>query len=304
MGITGGFGGHVAQALVRNGWQIKALMRNPEKLPEQFRSVEVIKGDAANRDDVNKASEGVDTIIYGVNPPNYNWTGIAEPLLENVALVAEEKKLTIVFPGNVYVFDPTDGTEFSENSPHHAVTSKGIIRIEMEKRLKQASKRGAKVLILRMGDFIGKDANSTWLKLLIKQGKESVTLTTTGSQSIKHSWANLPDVASTIVRLLEQNDELESFEELNFKGYQLSFDEIAEVIHRVSGKPVKLKKLPWIFFRIFSPFSVLFKGLVEMRYLWDREINLKDEKLNDVLGDDLPYTSFAEALLESGLLAK
>lgn len=39
-----------------------------------------------------------------------------------------------------------------------------------------------------------------------------------------------------------------------------------------------------------------------MRYLWDKEINLNDEKLKVVLGNKLPATSLVEALGESGLL--
>lgn len=219
MGITGGFGGHVAQALARNGWQLKILMRNPEKLPARFKGAQVIKGEAAKREDVSSAAEGTDVIIYGVSPANYAWEGVALPLLENVASVAEEKKLTVVFPGNVYVYNPADGTEFTEDSPHHACTSKGVMRIEMENRLKLATTNGARVIVLRMGDFIGKDANSTWLKQLIKPGKKIISLTATGSRTIKHSWANLPDAANTVVQLLERQAELEAFSEFNFKGY-------------------------------------------------------------------------------------
>jgi NADP-dependent 3-hydroxy acid dehydrogenase YdfG len=36
MGITGGFGGHVAQALADRGWSLKALLRDPAKLPSRF----------------------------------------------------------------------------------------------------------------------------------------------------------------------------------------------------------------------------------------------------------------------------
>ena len=73
MGITGGFGGHVAQALARKGYSIRALMRDPVKLPKRFKGADVFTGDAANIEDVRTAAEGVDLIVYGVNPPTYRW---------------------------------------------------------------------------------------------------------------------------------------------------------------------------------------------------------------------------------------
>ena len=36
LGISGGFGGHVAQALARQGWGIRALLRDPARLPARF----------------------------------------------------------------------------------------------------------------------------------------------------------------------------------------------------------------------------------------------------------------------------
>lgn len=303
MGITGGFGGHVATSLANNGWQIKALMRNPEKLPEKFHAYEVIKGDAASRHDIEKAAMDVDVIIYGVNPANYAWDGVVMPLLENVAAIAEEKKLTIVFPGNVYVYDPADGPDYSETTEHHPVSPKGVMREEMEKRLKRASNQGAQVIILRMGDFIGKGANSTWIKQILKSTKKGYALSATGPRTLKHSWANLPDAANTISLLLNKREQLNSFNEFNFKGYQVSFNDISVAIEVATHKKVIVKNFPWFIIKLIAPFSVLFKGLFEMQYLWHHEINLDDKKLTKELEGNIPHTALSKALIESGVLS-
>jgi len=302
LGITGGFGGHVAQSLTENGWQINALVRNPEKLPERFQNIQVFKGDVANRGEVERAAADVDVIIYGVNPANYAWEGVVMPLLENVVSIAEEKSLTIIFPGNVYVYDPADGPDFSECSVQHPLTSKGVMRVEMENRLKQAADNGAKVIILRMGDFIGKGAESTWLKQIVKVTKKGYVLTAPGPQSLKHSWTNLPDAAATVTRLLERRNELDAFSVFNFKGYQVSLDNIAVAISKTSHKTVMVKKFPWFVIKLMAPFSHLFKSLIEMRYLWNQEINLDEEKLMKTLDGNVPHTSLQQALAESGLL--
>jgi len=302
MGITGGFGYHVARELANNGWQLKALMRTPEKLQTEFNQVEVIQGDAMNRADVNQAAKGVDVIIYGISPANYRWDGVVMPMIDNVASIAEDNQLTIVFPGNVYIFDPADGPEFTEVSSAHPVSPKGLQRLEMEQRLKQATEQGARVINLRMGDYIGRGADSTWLKQMIKQTKNHYVLTTAGSIKLKHSWAYLPDAAKTIVKLLDRQTELDRYSEFNFKGFQASLNDIANAIREASGKEVLFKNFPWLIIRILTPFGQLFKALVEMRYLWNYEVNLNQEKLQRVLKGNVPSTDLVSALKSTGLL--
>ena len=302
MGITGGFGGQVAQALARQGWAIRALMRDPTRLPSRFHGAEVIRGDAANIDDVRKAAEDVDLIVYGVNPPNYKWEGIVLPLINVTATVAEENHLTVVFPGNVYVFDPKDGPEFDEQSPIHPVASRGQMRVEMEQRLKQASEHGARVIIIRMGDFIAADAPSTWMSHLIRKTKTGYVLNTAGPRDLTHTWAYLPDAARTTAELVAVRDKIESFSVFHFRGYRTTFSDIADAIRQATGKKVKLGRFPWFAIQLLSPFSVMLSGLVEMRYLWTREISLSDEKLASTLQKQIVNTPLADALTESGFL--
>jgi nucleoside-diphosphate-sugar epimerase len=304
MGITGGFGGSTARALARQGWSIRALMRDPARLPAHFRGTEVIAGDAGDLNAVRKAAAGVDLIVYGVNPPRYQWKGVALPMLENAAKVAEEQSLTILFPGNVYVFDPADGPDFDEQSRMHPVTSKGELREAMEMRLQQASRRGGRVIILRMGDYIGENAPSAWMGVLVKRTRHGFTVSTPCPRDLPHTWAYLPDVAHAAADLADMKDDLPPWNVFHFRGYRMSLNDLANALRTVSGKPVKLKAFPWWAIRIMAPFSTLFRGLVEMRYLWNREVNLDDGKLQQVLGRSAPRTSPEQALVEIGLVSE
>ena len=304
MGISGGFGGHVAQALAERGWSLKAMVRDPAKLPSQFSRVEVVTGNAASLDDVRAAAQGVDLMVYGINPAAYDWVGKAEPWLDNAAKVAEELALTLVFPGNVYVFDPADGPDFDEDAPIQPISSKGKMRLAMEQRLKLASQRGARVIIIRAGDFIGANAASTWIGQLLKPGKRGYTLNATGPVELPHTWAFLPDVAQAVAELAEVKNQLNEYNVFHFKGYQTSFADLAKTIHNTTGKTVAIKRFPWWILRLASPISTLFRGLVEMRYLWNRPLNLTDRKLTAVLKKPAPHTPLGEALLKSGVITK
>ncbi len=302
MGITGGFGGHVAQALARKGYSIRALMRDPAKLPQRFEGADVVAGDAAKIEDVRAAAEGVDLIVYGVNPPKYRWEGVVLPLIENTARIAEEKSLTVVFPGNVYVFDPKDGPLFDENAPHNPVSSKGQMRKEMEARLKTASENGARIIIIRMGDFIGENLASGWLQFLVKSTKKGYALSAAGRRDLIRTWAYLPDVGRTVAELVEKKDLLKPFSVFHFKGYQISFNDIKQAMEQASGRPVSMGSFPWIALQLMSPFNKMFKELLEMRYLWKEEVNLDETKLERTLGKAVPYTPLSEALLECSFI--
>jgi len=302
MGINGGFGGSVAQGLARQGWRIRALMREPTKLPERFAGTEVYQGDASNIDDVRMAAKQVDLVVYAVNPANYDWDNKALPWVNVMATVAEEQKLNLIFPGNVYNFDPKQGPDFDETKEHNPISAKGKIRKAMENRLKQASSKGAKVVIVRCGDFIGENLRSAWLPQLVKEKNDKIFLTVTGDKQISHTWAYLPDVAKTVAELATNIDSLLEFNVFHFKGQRISFIEIAETLERIFGKKVVMKSFPWLLIGIISPFSKLFSGLIEMRYLWKYELNLIDKKLTQTLGHEIQQTELGQALVESKIL--
>jgi len=304
MGISGGFGSHVATELLKQGWKVCALGRgrSQDKVPEELKGVEFFQGDAANIDDVRRAAKDVNIIVYGISPANYNWENKALPWLNVTATVAEEAKITLVFPGNVYVFNPDEGPEFSESSPTNPITELGRIRQKMESRLKQASENGANVILIRMGDFIGRHAPSTWVKQLIKPTKKGYCLTMPGPENLKHSWAYLPDVAKVVVHIVDNSPAESFYNVFHFKGYQFSFRELATTIESVSGKPVVLKSFPWFVIRTISPFSRLMRGLLMMRYLWEKEINLDESKFLSTFDTSIKLTSLGDALIESDLI--
>ena len=97
IGITGSFGGHTAQAMLKHGWRIRALARNPEAAAQKAgprTPIEWVKGDAMNPGDVMAAAEGVEVIVHAANPPGYrNWRGLAIPMLRATIAAAKISNL-------------------------------------------------------------------------------------------------------------------------------------------------------------------------------------------------------------------
>lgn len=304
IGVTGGFGGHVASALLDDGWRVKALMRNPDKSPPWHRGLEVIQGDARQIEDVRRAAEGVEVIVYGVNIPYPRWAREAMPLLEPSVKVAEERGLTLVFPGNVYVFDPQEGPLFDEAAPTNPVSRKGMLRQLMELRLRQASQHGARILLVRAGDYIGDHARSTWMQVLTKSTDRGYRLLRPGAADLVHTWANLPDVARAVSRLLRQREQLPAYAPFHFEGYRVTFNQMVAAMQEAGGRSVSLWPFPWWAVTLLAPLVPFLRELREMRYLWQQELNLDGARLREALDGEVPHTPLPEALVAAGIVQR
>jgi len=303
IGATGSFGAHALCALVRRGWTVRALARDPGKARQQAGDrmpIEWIQGDAMDLTDVAKAAAGVSIIVHAANPPRYkNWRGLALPMLRATIAAAKAQGARIVVPGNVYNFAPDAGPAIAEDAPQAPVTRKGQVRVEMETMLREATDDGAKVLILRAGDFFGPAAPNSCLAWLTTRKAGRVTSVYRPGPAA-HAFAYLPDLAETLGRILEREDELADFEVFHFAGHWLEHGEdMAMAIRRAANDAaIPIKPFPYPMLIALSPFVTLFRELLEMRYLWEKPIGLSDAKLQAFLGE-VPATPLDTAVREA-----
>ncbi|RWX78601.1 NAD-dependent epimerase/dehydratase family protein [Neorhizobium lilium] len=298
LGATGGIGGHVARRLAGRGWTVRALNRKAEEAAMREPSLQWIQGDAMSAQDVERAAVGADVIVHAVNPPGYkDWEKLVLPMLENSIAAARVGGARIVLPGTVYNYGPDTFPVLSEASPQNPVARKGAIRVEMERRLEAASEEGVSVLIVRAGDFFGPGAGNSWFSQgLVKPGKPVTSVTRPNAVGISHQWAYLPDVAETMVKLIERGNDLPSFARFHMQGF---WDEggnrMIEAIGRAVGRRPKVTAFPWWMLPLASPFVPLFRELSEMRYLWKVPVRMTNEKLVAFLGEE-PSTPINEAV--------
>ncbi|MGB3339221.1 MAG: SDR family oxidoreductase [Devosia sp.] len=301
LGATGGIGGEVAGRLVSTGWQVRALHRNPDAAGKNPR-LEWIKGDASNAADVADAAKGVSLIVHAVNPPGYqNWQELVLPMLANTIAAAKASRARILLPGTIYNYGTEVFPDIDEDAPQNPTTRKGSIRAVMERRLRQAADRGeARVLIVRAGDYFGARAANNWLSQgIVTPGRRPSVITYPGKPGIGHQWAYLPDVAETMVRLVEHPG-LADFATFHMEGHwDADGIRMVQAIQRVlGGKPVRVKRLPWWAMRLAAPLVPLMRELTEVKYLWDQPVRLRNERLSATIGLE-PRTPLDEALRAS-----
>jgi nucleoside-diphosphate-sugar epimerase len=301
LGATGGIGGAVARGLAARGWQIRALNRNAVEAARREPDFDWIQGDAMQASDVLKAAEGADVIVHAVNPPGYrNWGQLVLPMLDSTIAAAKAVGARIVLPGTVYNFGPDVFPDVTEDSPQRPRTRKGAIRAEMERRLKAAAESGTPVIIVRAGDFFGEHAGNSWLAQgIVKPGKPVTSVSYPGRAGIGHQWAYLPDVAETMIRLIEKGNALPAFAVYHMRGHwDGDGRQMIGAIERTVGHKVKTRPFPWWILPLAAPFVPLMKELREMRYLWNVPLQMRNDKLVAVLGEE-PHTPIDEAMKAS-----
>jgi len=302
LGATGGIGGEVAAQLRAAGWQVRALVRNRERVALRADGFTWLEGDAMNAADVLRAAEGTSVIVHAVNPPGYQrWAELVLPMIDNTIAAARATGARIVLPGTVYNFGPDAFSAIDEASPQNPVSRKGAIRVQMERRLQDAALTGVRSLVVRAGDFFGPNAGNNWFSQgLVKPGQVVRRIVQPGQAGVGHQWAYLPDVARTMLRLLEREEALQAFARFNMAGHwDATGQQVADSIQRVvlahGGAKPRASRFPWWLLHVAAPFVPLFREMVEMRYLWQHPIRMHNNRLVEVLGQE-PHTPWDEAV--------
>lgn len=301
LGASGGIGGELARQLSHAGWQVLALRRSLGAQAEQREAIAWVRGDAMNRQDVLNAARGCQVIVHAVNPPGYrHWGERVLPMVDNTIAAAIAERATIVLPGTVYNYGPDAFPLIAENAPQNPQTRKGRIRVQMEQRLRDATAHGARVIVVRTGDFFGPRAGNSWLSQgLIKPRQPLKKILAPGKAGAGHQWAFLPDVARTMVALLNRSEKLEPFARFHMQGH---WDEdgtqMISTICRVArrnGLNPKVAAFPWWQIPLLAPLVPTLRELWEMRYLWNQSVCLDGSHLEHILGNE-PHTPWDDAV--------
>lgn len=104
---TGGIGGEIAAALLRRGWRVTGMARDPAqrraaKDIDPLAGLSWLAGDATDAEAVRRAAQGTQLIVHAVNPPGYRgWGKVVLPMIDNTIAAAKAVGARIVLPGTI-----------------------------------------------------------------------------------------------------------------------------------------------------------------------------------------------------------
>jgi nucleoside-diphosphate-sugar epimerase len=153
--------------------------------------------------------------------------------------------------------------------------------------------------------FFGPGSGNNWFSGgLVKAGKPLRSVSYPGRPGVGHQWAYVPDVAETMVRLLELADHADTernvvapFATYHMLGHwDADGTEMIAAIRRTSHRAgIATRRFPWWALPLMAPFSEPVRELLEMRYLWQQPVRMGNERLLDELGEE-PHTPWNEAV--------
>src|SRR5262249_35832504 len=164
LGAAGRIGRAAAEAFRNAGWTVASLVRASAAARAAPRT-EIVEVDARDAGTVVEASRGSDVILHALNPPYTEWPKYALPHAEAAIAAARASGATLLFPGNVYNYGPPMPAVIDETTPMHPRTRKGRLRVEIERRMQDAT--DIRVIILRAGDFFGGAGLGSWFDRVI-----------------------------------------------------------------------------------------------------------------------------------------
>jgi nucleoside-diphosphate-sugar epimerase len=285
LGANGRIAHAVAKAFLARGHEIVAVTRSG-RCDGLAGRVENRAADAMNEADLIAATQGVDVIFNGLNPPYDKWQKFALPLARNVIAAARANGAMHLFIGNIYNYGKEIPPLVSQDTPFHGSTEKARIRIEMERLFEDAAQDyGVKTIILRAGDFYGTDKKGSWFDLFIAKKVSEGIFTWPGPMNLPHAFAYLPDLADSFVSLAEQSTALLAFSSFNFNGHDLSGDQFRDILQKITGQRLRHKSVPWLAFKLLGSVHPLVREVVKMNYLWFTPHRLDATKLEAFLGE-------------------
>jgi nucleoside-diphosphate-sugar epimerase len=294
LGAAGRLGFAAAEAFRGAGWKVTGLVRPgaAQRAPHGIKVVET-----TDRTVAVEAARGTDVVLHALNPVYTNWEQMALPHAYSAIEAAETSGATLMFPGNIYNYGRTMPELLDEATPMEPTSRKGRIRVEIEQRLREASDRGVRTIVLRAGDFFG-GGRGSWFDLVLTKALDRGTVTYPGPIDLMHEWAYLPDLVAAMVRLAAVRERLAPYETFGFPGHAVSGRDFVAAIAKAADRGVRIKRMSWWLIHALSPVVPLPRELSEMAYLWKVPHRIAGDKLKGAIGE-VPHTPLDVAVAKA-----
>jgi nucleoside-diphosphate-sugar epimerase len=294
LGAAGRLGFAAADAFRKAGWNVKGLVR-PGTAFRAPKGIEIVE--TQDRAVAVEAARGCDLVLNALNPAFTGWAQHALPLAYSAIEMAEQSGATLIFPGNVYNYGASMPEVLDETTPMQPTSRKGKMRVEMEQRMREASERGTRTIILRAGDFFGGGSGS-WFDLVLTKELARNKITYPGPLDVVHAWAYLPDYVDALLKLAAVREKLGAFESFGFPGHSVTGQEFVTAVAKASGRMLKVGSINWWMMRTIGSIWKMGRELSEIGYLWQVPHRIADSKLAATIGT-VPHTPLQTAVARS-----
>ncbi|MBS1551499.1 MAG: NmrA/HSCARG family protein [Bacteroidetes bacterium] len=266
IGSTGQQGGAVARHLLKDGWKVRAFVRDEKKeSASELKKLgaELFKGDMTDRDSLDKAMEGV----YGVFSIQNFWEhGYDGELNQGKAVADAAKKANV----SHFLQSSVGGAERNTKIPHFDV------KYEIEKYLKSLN---LPITIIRPVFFM--ENFNSWFKPIEADGK--LTLTIAMKADTKLQMIAVEDIGAISAKIFNDPEKFIG-KEIEIAGDELTMPQVADLYASKTGKKTEFAELPVEAVRAnSSEMADMFQWFIDKGY----EADLKKQK--ELFGETISF---------------
>ncbi len=266
IGSTGQQGGAVARHLLKDGWKVRAFVRDEKKESAaelEKLGAEIFKGDMTDRDSLDKAMKGV----YGVFSIQNFWEhGYDGELNQGKAVADAAKKANVTH----FLQSSVGGAERNTKIPHFEV------KYEIEKYLKSMN---LPTTIIRPVFFM--ENFNSWFKPAEANGK--LTLTIAMKADTKLQMIAVEDIGAISAKIFNDPEKFIG-KEIEIAGDELTMPQVADLYGSKTGKKTEFVELPVEALRANSvEMADMFQWFIDKGY----EADLKKQK--ELFGETISF---------------
>ncbi len=270
-GSTGQQGGAVARHLLKDGWKVRAFVRDEKKesaIELEKSGAELFKGDMNDSESLDKAMDG----IYGVFSIQNFWEhGYDGELNHGKALADAAKKANVQH----FLQSSVGGAERNTKLPHFDV------KFEIEKYLKSLN---LPVTVIRPVFFM--ENFKTWFKPVEADGK--LTLNMALKADTKLQMIAVDDIGAISAKIFD-NPEKFIGKDIELAGDELTMPEVAALYETNTGKKTEFVELPVSVIRTNSAeMADMFQWFMDKGY----EADLKTQR--DLFGKTISFKEWLQ----------
>lgn len=308
LGARGRFGSAAVRAFSQAGWEVVGQVRPGAGPLPSLPGVRWLRAMPSDTAALAEAAGAARVVVQALSPvyTHAAWRRDVPALTDAAIAISRRLGATLMLPASVYNFGSGMPARLLEDTPQNADTFKGHVRIASERAIEAATRDGAmRAVVIRGGDFFGSGTGS-WLDQVIARGLPQGAMTWPGPLDVRTTWAFLPDMARSFVRVAEQRERLPAFETLHFAGHSVTGAEWADALARVAREQgwlqpaasLRVKRFPWPLMRVVGLVVPMVAALCEVRYLWRTPYTLVNRRMAALAGFE-PHTPFDEAVRQA-----
>jgi nucleoside-diphosphate-sugar epimerase len=153
---SGPVGTAVVETLLRQGKRVRVVTRSGAR-KQLAPLVEVVRGDATDPADAQRACAGASHVYNCTNPADYqHWPEQFPPLQRGVLEGAATNGAKLIVMENLYIYGPHGGVPMTESMPMNGYGSRSSTRVQMTEELFAAHRSGrVRVASVRASDLFG-----------------------------------------------------------------------------------------------------------------------------------------------------